>query len=47
MDSALKNYDNYYPRVHLKEFKYIDKKLGRYIIGVLECSSDDTDDSDE
>ena len=47
MDSALKKYDNYYPQVLLKEFKYIEKKLGRHIIGVLECSSDYSDDSDE
>ena len=31
LDSALKKDDNYYPQVLLKECKYIDKKVIRYI----------------
>ena len=31
LDSALKKDDNYYPRVFLKECKYIEKKVVRHI----------------
>ena len=31
MDSALKKDDNYYPQVFLKECKYIEKKVVRYV----------------
>ena len=31
LDSALKNDENYYPQVFLKECKYIEKKVIRHI----------------
>ena len=31
MDSACKKDDNYYPQVFLKECKYIEKKVVRYV----------------
>ena len=31
LDSALKKDENYYPQVFLKECKYIEKKVVRYI----------------
>ena len=43
---ALKKDENYYPQVFLKKRKYIEKKVLRHIIKVLESSSDDSDDSD-
>ena len=46
-DSALKKYENNYPQVFLKEFKYIKKKVIRHIIDDLGKSCDDFDDSDE
>ena len=47
LDSALQKDKNCYPQVFLKECKYIEKKVFRYIIDDLESSSDDSDDSDE
>ena len=38
---------NYYPQVFLKEYKYFEKKVIRYIIDDLESSSDDSNGSDE
>ena len=35
LDSALKKDDSYYPRVFLKECKYIKKKLVRHILDSL------------
>ena len=46
-NSALKKYENNYPQVFLKEFKYIKKKVIRHIIDDLGKSCDDFDDSDE
>ena len=31
LDSAVKKDENYYPQVFLKECKYIEKKVNRYI----------------
>ena len=31
LDSALKKYENYYPQVCLKDYKYIEKKVVRHI----------------
>ena len=47
LDSSLKNDENYYVQLFLKECKYIEEKLIRHIIVVLESSSDDSDDFDE
>ena len=47
LNSALKKDDNYYLQVLLKECKYIEKKVIRYIIDDLETSFDDSNDSDE
>ena len=47
LDSTLKIDENYYPQVFLKECKYIEKKVVRYLIDDLEISSDDSDDSDK
>ena len=50
MDSAFNKYGNYYPKVFLKECKYIKKKVIRHIIDDVESSSYDSDhydDSDE
>ena len=49
LGSALKKYENYYPKVFLKECKYIEKKVFRHIIDDLESSNDfnDSDDSEE
>ena len=46
-DSALKKDEIYYSQLFLKECKYIDKKVVRYIIDDLEKSSDHSDDSDD
>ena len=43
-ESALKNDENYYPKVFLKECTYIKKKEVRHIIDDLESSSDDSDE---
>ena len=45
LNSALNN--NNFPQVFLKECKHIKKKVIRHIIGDVESSSDDFDDSDE
>ena len=45
--SALKEDDNYYPQVFLKECKYITKKVIGHITDDLESSSDHSDDSDD
>ena len=47
LESALKESDNYYPQVLLKECKYIEEKVVGYIIDDLEISSDDFGNSDE
>ena len=47
LDSALNKDGNYSPNVFLKECKYIEKKVIRHIIDVLESSSDGSHDSDE
>ena len=46
MDSALKQDDNYYPQVFLKECKYIEKKVVRHIHDNLSDFSF-SDESDE
>ena len=48
-DSALKNGENYYPQVFLKECKYIEKEkeLIRYVTDDLILSSDNSNESDE
>ena len=46
LDSALKKDDNYYPRVFLKECKYIEKKVLGQINGSLSDFSY-SDGSDE
>ena len=47
-DSAFKKDDNYYPKVFLKECKYIEKKVIRYISDNLsDFFSDDDDDDDD
>ena len=43
LDSALKNNENFYPKVFLKECKYIEKKVARHITDDLESSSVDPD----
>ena len=43
LNSGLKKEENYYPQVFLKECKYIEKKVVRYIIDDLESSSNDSD----
>ena len=47
LDSALKNDDNYYPQVFLKECKYIEKKVVRYIHDSLSDFSYSSDESEE
>ena len=48
MDSACKKDDNYYPQVFLKECKYIEKKVVRYVHDNLsDFSSSSGDESDE
>ena len=47
LDSALKKKEICYPKVFLKEYNYIEKKIVRHIIDDLERFSDDSDDSDE
>ena len=49
LDSALKKDDNHYPQVFLKECKYIEKKVIRYINDTLSdfSSSDYSGDFDE
>ena len=47
LDSALKKKENCYPKVFLKEYNYIEKKIVRHIIDDLERFSDDSDNSDE
>ena len=42
LDSALNKDGNYYLKVFLKEYKYIQKKVTRHIIEGLESSSDDS-----
>ena len=46
LDSALKKNENCYPQVFLKECKYIEKKVVRYINENLSdfCSSDGSDE---
>ena len=44
LDFALKKDENYYPKVFLKECKYMRKKVFRHIIDDLDSSSDDSDD---
>ena len=46
LDSALKNDENYYPQVFLKEYKYIEKKEVRPIHDDLSDFSS-SDESDE
>ena len=46
LDSALKKDENYYPQVFLKECKYIEKKVMRYINDNLSDFSY-SDESDE
>ena len=47
-DSALKKDDNYYPKVFLKECKYIEKKVIRSVSDNLsDFFSDDDDDDDD
>ena len=46
LDSALKKKFFLKNDLLLKEYKYIKKKVVRHIIDDLECSSDDSDDSD-
>ena len=46
LDSALTKNDSYYPQVFLKECKYIQKKVVRYIrdnLSDFSCSSDESD----
>ena len=47
LDSALKKDDNYYPQVFVKECKYIEKKVVRYIHDKLSDFSYPSDESDE
>ena len=47
LDSALKKKEICYPKVFLKEYNYIEKKIVRHIIDDLERFSDDSDNSDE
>ena len=47
LDSALKKNDIFYPQVFLKECKYIEEKVTRYIIDDIESSFDDSDDSND
>ena len=44
LDSALKNDENCYLKVFLKECKYIEKMVIIHIIDDLESSSDDSDE---
>ena len=44
LDSVLKEDENYYPSVFLKECKYIKKKVIRHIIDDIQSSSDDSDE---
>ena len=43
----LKKDEKYYPKVFLKECKYIERKVVTHIIDNLESSSDNSDDSNE
>ena len=47
LDSALKEDENYYPQVFLKECKYIEKKVVRHIHDSLSNFSYSSDESDE
>ena len=47
LDSVFKKDGNNYMQEFLKQCKYIEKKVNRYIIDDLESSSDDSNDSDE
>ena len=47
LDSALKEDDNYYLQVLLKECKYIEKKVVRHIHDNLSDFSYSSDESDE
>ena len=46
IDCIFKNDKNYYPQVSLKECKYIETNMTRYITNDLENSSDDSYDSE-
>ena len=47
LDSALKRDENYHLKVFLKECKYIEKKVIRYINDNLSDFSSDDDESDK
>ena len=47
LDCTFNKHGNYYLQVFLKDWKYIEKLVIRYIIDDLESSSDDSDVSDE
>ena len=47
MDSALKKDDNYYPQVFLKECKYIEKKVVRYVRDNLSDFSSSSESDEE
>ena len=47
VDSAFQKDKNYYPLVLLKECKYIENKLIRYIIEDPNNTSNESDESDE
>ena len=48
LDSALKEDENYYPQVFLKEYKYIEKKVIRHINDNLsDFSSSDASDEEQ
>ena len=47
LDSALKKDGSYYPKVFLKECKYIEKKVIRHINDNLSDISYSSDESDE
>ena len=47
LDSAVKKNDNYYSRVFLNEFNYIEKKVVRHIHDSLSDFSYSSDESDE
>ena len=43
IDFILKKYENYFPQAFLKECKYIEEEVIRYITEDLEISFDDSD----
>ena len=47
LDSALKKDKSYYPKVFLKECKYIKRKVIRHVTDDIESFSDDSDESDK